>query len=101
MRIDLLREADRGLDRLARLARQAQDERAVDRDAERARRAGEVTRAIEPRALAHVVEDRLAARLIADEQKSQAVVAKDLETGRRHVRLGVAGPRHAEATEPP
>src|SRR5581483_9850984 len=79
VRIDLLREANRLLDRLPCLTRQPENERAVDRDAERAGVTRERPCAVEPDALADVVQDALVARLVADEQEAETVVAKDLQ----------------------
>src|SRR5205814_2168752 len=58
--IDLARERDGLLDRLARLARQPEDERAVDLDPERLGVAGELAGQVEAHALLDVVQDRLA-----------------------------------------
>src|SRR5262245_9094427 len=63
--IDLAREADGLLDALARLSGQAEDERTVQRDAERLAVAREAPRHIEPHSLLNVVEDLLITRLVA------------------------------------
>ena len=79
VRIDLGREADRLLDRLLALARQAEDEGAVDGDAELVAILGEALGDVDQHALLDVVQDLLVAGLVADQQQAQAVVAHDLE----------------------
>ncbi len=99
VRVDLHRVADRLLDRLLGLARQPEDERAVDDDAELVAVAREAARDVDEHALLDVVQDLLVAALVADEQQSQAVALHDLERAARHVRLRVARPRDAELAE--
>ena len=83
VRVDLAREADRVPDRLVRLARQAHDERAVDRDAEPVAVLREAPRRVDPGALADVVQDLLAAGLVSDEEQPQPVLPHDLAATRR------------------
>src|SRR5690349_20493193 len=97
--VDLGREADGLRDGLARLAGQPEDEGAVDRDAERLRVPGEPPRHVEPHPLLHVVQDRLVARLLADQQEAEPVVLEDLERRVGHIGLGVHRPGDAEAPE--
>src|SRR5215467_6725662 len=59
--IDVVREADRLLDRLAGLAGEPHDERAVDLDPERLRLAREPARDVQANPLLHTVQDLLAA----------------------------------------
>src|SRR5262245_27809462 len=100
VRVDFPREADRLLDRLVGLARQAHDEGAVNLDPEGLRVLRELAGDVDPDALLHLVEDRLAARLVADQEEPEAVVPQHLERRARHVRLGVARPGDAEPAEP-
>src|SRR5439155_14575674 len=98
--VDVAREADRLLDRLARLTRQPHDERTVDLDPERPRVLRELAGDVEADPLLHPVQDLLAGRLVADQLQPQPVVAQDAKRRQRHVRLGVAGPGDAQAPEP-
>src|SRR4029450_13588253 len=98
--LDVAREADRLLDRLARLTREPHDERAVDLDSERASIAGEFASDVEADSLLHPVQDLLVTRLVADQQEPEAVVTQDPQGRLRHVRLRVAGPRAAQPPEP-
>src|SRR5437867_8616047 len=97
--LELAGEADRLLDRLARLTGKPEDERAVDPDAERPGIPREPPRDVQADPLLHAVEDPLVARLVADEQEAETVVFQDLERLGRHVRLRVARPRDAEPAE--
>src|SRR2546422_1011673 len=97
--LELAGEADRLLDRLARLTGKPEDERAVDPDAERPGIPREPPRDVQADPLLHAVEDTLVARLVADEQEAETVVFQDLERLGRHVRLRVARPRDAEPAE--
>src|SRR5205085_1488893 len=99
VRVDVGGELDRLLDRLLRLARQAQNERAVNRDAELVAVLCETPRDIDPHALLDVVQDLLIAGFVADQQQPQAVVAQDFEHRARHVRFGVARPGDAQLAE--
>ena len=74
VRVDLGGEADGLLDRLLGLAGQAEDEGAVDLDAEFVAVLGELLRDLDPHALLDVVQDLLVAALVADQQQPQAVV---------------------------
>jgi hypothetical protein len=73
----------------------------VDLDAQGLGVAGELSGPLQAEPLPDVVENGLAAGLVADQQQAQAVVLEDLQRRVRHVRLGVAGPRHAQAAQAP
>ena len=88
---------DRLLDRLARLARQAEDEGAVDRDAELVAVLGEAARDVGAQAFLDVVQDLVVAGFVADQQQAQAVVVHDLQGLVRHIGLGVAATRSRRA----
>src|SRR6516165_1402872 len=75
--IDLEGEANRLLDRLLRLARQAEDEGAVYGDAELPAVRAEAARDVDAHALLDVVEDLLIAGLVADQQQPQAAILQD------------------------
>ena len=62
---------------------------------------GEAPRDVDPHALLDVVQDLLVARLVADQQQAQAVVAQHFSVSRGDVGLGVARPGHAELAELP
>src|SRR5438105_1153840 len=62
--VDVAREANRLLDRRRRLARQAEDERAVDLDAELLGLLREPPGTVETDALPHAVKNRLVAGLV-------------------------------------
>ena len=82
-----------------RLARQAEDEGAVDGDAELVAILGEALGDLDAHALLDVVQDLLIAGFVADEQQPQAVVPQHLQRLARHIGLGVAGPGDAELAE--
>ena len=65
-------------------------------DAELVAILGEPLGDIDPHALLDVVQDLLVAALVADQQESEAVIAKRLERCARHIGLGVARPDDAE-----
>ena len=89
-RVHLAREAHRLGDRLARLARQAEDEGAVDHDAEVVAVAGEAARALDADAFLDVAQDLLVAALVADHEEPKPVVLQHLQRLARHVRLRVS-----------
>ena len=97
--LDLARVADRLLDRRGRLSRKAEDEGAVDRDAERLRVPREFPGDVETQPLLDVVQDSLISRLVADQQKAKTIVPHDLERPTRDVRLRVARPGYAETAQ--
>src|SRR5262249_35803593 len=99
VRIDLGGEADGLLDGLAALTRQAEDEGAVNDDAELVAILGKAPRHVDPHAFSNVVQNLLIAALVPDQQQAQSVVAHDLERVAWHVGLGVAGPDDAELAE--
>src|SRR5208283_4475707 len=74
VRVDLGGEADGFLDRLPRLPRQAEDERAVNLHTQFMAVTGEFPRDLDSHALLDVVQDLLVAALIAHQQQAQAVV---------------------------
>ena len=92
-------EVDGLLDRLLGLAGQAEDEGAVDLDAELVAILGELLGDLDAHALLDVVQDLLVAALVADEQQAQAIVAQHFQRLARDIRLGVAGPDDAELAE--
>src|SRR5262249_22244097 len=92
VRVDLPRKADRLPDRLSRLAREPDDEGAVDSDAELVAVLGETASDVDPRPLANIVEDLLAAALVPDKAEAQAVLLQDSQSLVRHIRFGIAGP---------
>ncbi len=95
------READRLLDRLARLARQSHDERAVDLDAERLGVPRELARAVEADALLDVVEDRPGCRTRSRPAAGAGrCPCSTLSVSYGTFGLGVARPRHAQPPEP-
>jgi len=99
MRVDLPREADGLRDGLPGLAGQAQDEGAVDGDAEVLGVPREAAGRIEPHSLLHIVEDALIAGLVAHEEEAQPIVPQDGEGFGGHIRLGVHRPRDAERAQ--
>ena len=99
VRVDALGEGDRLLDRLPGLAGQADDEGAVDGDAEVVAILGELLGHLDAHALLDVVQNLLVAGFVADEEQAQAVLLEYLQGLTRHVRLGVARPGHAELAE--
>ena len=101
VRVDPWRPADRLGDRLAGLARQAEDEGAVDGDAELVAVLGELLGDLDAHALLDVVQDLLVAGLVADQQQAQAAFLEHLQRLARHVGLGVARPGDAELAELP
>ena len=101
VRIDLRGEADGLLDGLLRLARQAEDEGAVDLDPQLVAVAGEALRHLDAHALLDVVQDLLVAAFVPDKQQPQPVVLQHLQRLARHVGLGVARPRHAQLAQLP
>ena len=82
-------------------ARQAQNEGAVDDDAELVAVLGEAARHVDPHALLDVVQDLLIAGLVADQQQAQAIVLHHLQRLARHIGLGVARPGDAELAQLP
>ena len=72
VRVDLLGEAYRLLDRLLGLARQAENERAVDDDAEIVAILGEAASDVDPHALLDVVKNLLIAGFVPDQQQPAA-----------------------------
>ena len=97
--VHLLGEADRLLDRLPRLAREPQDERAVDQDAELVAVAGEAPRALEADALLDVLQDLLVARLVADDEEPEPAVLQHLQRLAVDVGARVRRPGDAELAE--
>ena len=83
------------------LAGQAQDEGAVDLDAELVAVLGELPRHVDQHALLDVVQDLLVAGLVADDEQPAAVVGQHFEGLARHIALGVAGPDDAELADLP
>src|SRR6195256_680664 len=75
--VDVAREPNRLPDRLARLTRQPHDERAVDLDPERPSVLRELAGDVEADPLLHPIQDVLIARLVADQQEPEPVVAQD------------------------
>ena len=71
----------------------------MDLDPELVAVAGEALRHLDAHALLDVVQDLLVAALIADQQQPQPVVLQHLQRLARHVRLGVARPRHAQLAQ--
>ena len=78
------------------LARQPEDEGAVDQDAELAAVLGEAPRDVGAQALLDVEQDLVVAGFVADQQQAQAVVLHDLQRLVGHIGLGVAAPGHAQ-----
>ncbi len=99
MGVDLDRPFDGLLDRFAGFAGQAQDERAVDLDAQLVAILGEFLGDFDQHAFFDVVQDLLVAALVADEQQAEAVILEDFQGFARHVGFGVAGPGDAEFAE--
>ena len=99
VRVDLLGVLDRLFDGFLRLARQPQDKRAVNLDVQLAAVFAEASCDIRTQALLDVQQDLVVARLVAHQQQPQAVFLHDLEGRIRHVRLRVAGPRHAQLAQ--
>ena len=81
------------------LARQPEDEGAVDHDAELAAVLGEAARDVGAQALLDVQQDLVVAGFVADQQQAQAVFLHDLQRLVGHVGLGVAGPGHAQLAQ--
>src|SRR5579862_7070506 len=98
-RVDLLGVLDGLADRLVRFARQPEDERPVDGDAELLAVLRELAGLLQPDALLDVVEYFLVAALVADQEEAQAVVAHDLEGLVADIGAGVATPHDAELPE--
>ena len=96
MRIDLLGEIQRLLDRLAGFAGEPQNEGAVDDDAELVAVFGEAAGKIHPHALLDVDQDLLIAGFVADQEQTQAIILHDFEGLARNIGLGVARPRDPE-----
>ena len=88
--VHLSGEADGFLDGLAGFARQAEDEGAVDFDAEFMAILGESFGDLNQHALLDIVQDLLIAAFVADQQQAQAVIFQHFEGFARHVGLGVA-----------
>src|SRR5439155_15693095 len=82
------RETDRLLDRTLRLPREAEDEGAVDQNAELVAVLGEAARALDAHALPDVLQDLLVARLVADDEEPEPAVLQDLEDLAVDVRAG-------------
>ena len=97
--LHLLREADRLFDRLARLAGQADDERAVDQNADVVAVLREATRALDRDALLDVLENLLVARLVADDEEAEPAVLHRLQRLAVDVRARVRRPRDTELAE--
>src|SRR5882724_5070077 len=97
VRVDLPREPDGLRDGLARLAGQAQDEGAVNGDAEALGVPREAAGGVEPHPLLHVVENALVAGFVAHEEEPQPVVPQHHEGFGGHIGLGVHRPGEAEA----
>ena len=89
MWVHLLGEIDCLLDRLLRLARKTQDERAMDPDAELAAILGEPLGDIDPHTLLDVVEDLLVSALIADEQRLKPLSRSTLSVARGTLALAL------------
>ena len=100
-RVDLFRKLDGLADRLPRLAGQAEDEGAVDGDAELFAVRRELPRLLQPDAFLDVVEDALVAAFVADEEQPQPGVAHRFQGLVIHVRPRVAAPGQAEFAELP
>jgi hypothetical protein len=86
MRVDLLGETDRFLDRLGRLGRlagEADDKGAVDGDAEIAAVFGELAGPVDPDTFLDVDENLLVPGLVSDEQEAQAIVPQAARLGGR------------------
>src|SRR5579871_4679369 len=92
-------EADWFLHGLLGLPREAENEGAVDRDAEIVAVAGEPARDVDPHPLLDIVQDLLVAGLVADEQQPQTVVTHDFQGRARHIGFGVARPGDAEPAQ--
>ena len=101
VRVDLLGEADGFLNGFLGFARQAEDEGAVDLDAQLVAVLGELPRDVDQHALLDVVQDLLVAGLVADDEQPAAVVGQHFEGLARHIALGVAGPDDAELADLP
>src|SRR5215813_14121733 len=99
VRVDFGGEPDRLLDRLLGLAGQAENEGAVDDDAELVTVLGEAPGHVDAHALLDVVQDLLIAGLVTDQQQAQPIVLEHLQGGARHVGLCVAGPDDAELAD--
>src|SRR5690606_5937870 len=97
--VHLLRELDRLADGLRRLAGQAEDERAVDQDAELVAVLGELARATDVDALLDVLQDLLVARLVADHEQAEPAFLHDLERLEVDVGARVGRPSVAELAE--
>ena len=72
-----------------RLAGQAEDEGAVDLDAELVAVLGELLGDLDPHALLDVVQDLLVAALVADQQQPQAVVRSTFSVSRGTLALAL------------
>src|ERR1035437_1475860 len=77
--VELLREANRLLDGLLRLDRQAEDEGAVNYDARLVAGFGEAAHLVQRDALLDVLENLLVAALVADQEQAQAGVFERLD----------------------
>ena len=82
-----------------RLAGQAENEGAVDLDAELVAILGELLGHVDQHALLDVVQDLLVAGLVADDEQPQPLSRQHLQRLARHVGLGVAGPGDAELAD--
>src|SRR5215469_3175863 len=99
MRIDLARVLYRLLDGLPGLARKPHDEGSMDGDSQFAAVLGELSGELEADSFLDIVQDLLIAGFVAHEQQPQAVIPQHLERVARNIRLGVAGPGHAQLAE--
>ena len=92
MGVDLHRPFDGLLDGFTGFAGQAENEGAVDLDAEFMAIAGELFRDFDAHAFFDVMQDLLVAAFVADQKQAQAVILEDFQRGARHVGFGIAGP---------
>src|ERR1051326_4727766 len=97
--VEFASEAHRLLDRLTSFAGQAEDEGAVDDDAELVAVLRELARFVNADALLDIVEDLLIARFVTDEQQTQSVVLENLQRLVVYVRAGIARPGDAECAQ--
>src|SRR5690349_21324740 len=74
MRIDLLREIQRLLNRLLRFARKTKNESAVNDNAKIVAIPGELLRDLDPHPFLDVIQNLLIAGFISDEQQTQTIV---------------------------
>ena len=99
VRVDLFGEFHCFLQGFLCLAGQADDEGAVDFDAELVAVSGEALGDVYAHAFFDVVEDLLVAGLVTHEEQAQAVFFQDFQGFVWHVGFGVAGPGDAELAE--